>query len=205
MADAATYGVRLLHMGDGEVPGPEVFWMSDWDQWYTLAFQAVLIEGPGVKALVNTGPAEDLTAMNEQWATFLGERAAMKRGPGQWMPEQLEALGIAPAEITHVLLTHHHYDHVVGVRALADRFGAPVWAHEQTDQLIDDKVDQTFTDGDTIETGALRVEVIHTPGHCADHCALAFNGSKGPFEPLVVRHLSNCQNLFGENASNCLQ
>ncbi len=33
MAGAANYGVRLLHMGDGEVPGPEVFWMSDWDQW----------------------------------------------------------------------------------------------------------------------------------------------------------------------------
>jgi hypothetical protein len=105
MAGAATYGVRLLHMGDGEVPGPEVFWMSDWDQWYTLAFQAVLIEGPGVKALVNTGPAEDLTAMNERWATFLGERAAMKREPGQWMPEQLDRLGTRPEEITHVLLT----------------------------------------------------------------------------------------------------
>ncbi len=26
-------------------------------------------------------------------------------------------------EITHVLLTHHHYDHVVGVEALAERFG----------------------------------------------------------------------------------
>ena len=28
-----------------------------------------------------------------------------------------------------------------------------------------------------IETGALRIEVMHTPGHCADHCALAFNGT----------------------------
>ena len=28
-----------------------------------------------------------------------------------------------------------------------------------------------------IETGGLRIEVIHTPGHCADHCALAFNGT----------------------------
>jgi glyoxylase-like metal-dependent hydrolase (beta-lactamase superfamily II) len=80
-------------------------------------------------------------------------------------------------EITHVLLTHHHYDHVVGVRALADRFGAPVHAHRLTDELIDDKVDATFADGDVIESGALRIEVMHTPGHCADHCALAFNGT----------------------------
>ena len=80
-------------------------------------------------------------------------------------------------EITHLLLTHHHYDHVVGARALAERFGAPILAHELTDELIDEKVDETFADGDVIETGDLRIEVIHTPGHCADHCALAINGT----------------------------
>ncbi|WP_214105732.1 hypothetical protein [Acrocarpospora catenulata] len=99
------YGVRLLHLGDGDVPGPEVYWMSDWDQWYRLAFQAVLIQGPGVTALIGTGPAEDLGPMNERWAGFLGERAAMRREPGQWLPDQLATLGIAPEEVTHVLLT----------------------------------------------------------------------------------------------------
>ncbi len=80
-------------------------------------------------------------------------------------------------EITQLLLTHHHYDHVVGARQLADRFGVPIVAHELTDELIDEKVDETFTDGAVIETGNLRIEVIHTPGHCADHCALAINGT----------------------------
>jgi hydroxyacylglutathione hydrolase len=80
-------------------------------------------------------------------------------------------------EITQLVLTHHHYDHVVGARALADRFGAPIFAHELTADLIDEKVDETFTDGSVIETGNLRIEVIHTPGHCADHCALAINGT----------------------------
>ncbi|WP_062347152.1 hypothetical protein [Herbidospora yilanensis] len=99
------YSVRLLHLGDGDVPGPEVYWMSDWDRWYTLAFQAFLIQGEGVTALVGTGPAEDLGPMNEGWAAFLGERAAMRREPGMWLPDQLAALGIAPADVTHVLLT----------------------------------------------------------------------------------------------------
>ena len=80
-------------------------------------------------------------------------------------------------EITDLLLTHHHYDHVVGARALADRFGAPIRAHELTAELIDEAVDETFADGDVIASGALRIEVMHTPGHCADHCALAFNGT----------------------------
>ena len=80
-------------------------------------------------------------------------------------------------EITHLLLTHHHYDHVVGAAKLAERFGAPIHAHEKTAELIDDEVAETFADGDRIESGGLTIEVIHTPGHCADHCALAFNGT----------------------------
>lgn len=78
--------------------------------------------------------------------------------------------------ITHLLLTHHHWDHVVGMQELAQRFGVSILAHEKTAELLDGEVDQTFTDGDVIETGGLRIEVIHTPGHCADHCALLING-----------------------------
>ena len=75
-------------------------------------------------------------------------------------------------DVTHLLLTHHHYDHVVGARALAERVGATIAAHELTDELIDETVDETFTDGSVIESGGLRIEVMHTPGHCGDHCAL---------------------------------
>ncbi len=78
--------------------------------------------------------------------------------------------------ITHVLLTHHHWDHVFEMEQLAERFGVPILAHEKTAELLDGKVTETFTDGDTIETGGLTIEVIHTPGHCADHCALVING-----------------------------
>jgi hydroxyacylglutathione hydrolase len=79
-------------------------------------------------------------------------------------------------EITKVLLTHHHWDHVFGIEALAKRFGVPILAHELTAELLDGKVDETFADGEVVETGGLRIEVIHTPGHCADHCALLING-----------------------------
>ena len=35
-------------------------------------------------------------------------------------------------ELTHILLTHHHYDHIVGFEALAERFGVPVLAHRRS-------------------------------------------------------------------------
>lgn len=74
-------------------------------------------------------------------------------------------------EITHILLTHHHYDHVVGVERLAERYGVPVCAHELCAEQVD-AVTETIGEGEVIETGGLRIEPLHTPGHCADHLAL---------------------------------
>jgi hydroxyacylglutathione hydrolase len=78
--------------------------------------------------------------------------------------------------VTHLLLTHHHWDHVFEARKLAERFGVPILGHELTAELLDGVVDETFSDGDVIESGGLRIEVMHTPGHCADHCALLIDG-----------------------------
>jgi hypothetical protein len=99
------YEVRCLDVGSSEIPGPELFWMSEWDRWYPLTFQVVLIRGGGVTALVNTGPAEDLAPMNDRWAAFLGERARMAREPGQFILDRLREVGVAPDEVTHVILT----------------------------------------------------------------------------------------------------
>lgn len=94
-------------------------------------------------------------------------------GVGAPLAERAEREGI---RVTHLLLTHHHADHVVEAQALAGRFGVPIVAHELTGALVDANVDQVVGDGDVVETGALRIEVIATPGHCADHLALLVNG-----------------------------
>ncbi|MGH3663276.1 MAG: hypothetical protein ACRDTQ_15635 [Micromonosporaceae bacterium] len=100
-----TYQVTALPVGRSEIPGPELFWMGGWDEWRPLLFQVALIQGDGVTALVNTGPAEDLEPMNRRWAQVLGERAAMHREPGEFVIDQLARHGVTPADVTHVLLT----------------------------------------------------------------------------------------------------
>lgn len=99
------FSVDLLPMGTAEVPGPELFWMSDWDLWHPLLFQAVLIRGHGVTALVNTGPALDLGPMNRHWVAMLGDRAPLSREPGQFIVDALAAHGVTPGDVTHVILT----------------------------------------------------------------------------------------------------
>jgi hypothetical protein len=101
----ATYGVQLLPMGRGDIPGPELFWMSSWEKWHPLLFQTVLIKGGDITALVNTGPAKDLEPMNAHWAKVLGERAVLRRGPDEFVVDQLAKHGVTPDDVTHVVLT----------------------------------------------------------------------------------------------------
>jgi glyoxylase-like metal-dependent hydrolase (beta-lactamase superfamily II) len=63
--------------------------------------------------------------------------------------ERIERDGIG---ITHVLLTHHHGDHVVGVAELARRFDAPLVAHPLTAAEVAG-VDEALEDGATIRSG----------------------------------------------------
>jgi len=102
---SASYGVRSLRVGQCEIPGPELFWMSGWSEWYPLVFQVALIEGHGVVALVNTGPARDLTPMNDLWVKILGERARFRRAEGEFIADALRPAGVRPEDVTHVILT----------------------------------------------------------------------------------------------------
>jgi len=101
----SAYSVTTMAVGTSIIPGPELYWMSHFEEWFPLTFQSVLIRGEGVTALVNTGPALDLEPMNAGWAGFLGEKARMQRGEGEFILDQLAAQGVAPAEVTHVILS----------------------------------------------------------------------------------------------------
>jgi len=99
------FTVRSSKVGQVDVPGPELFWMSDWNDWYPLWFQVVLIQGDGVTALVNTGPPPDLAPINELWVPSLGERGTLLRSPEEELENVLAAAGVKAADVTHVLLT----------------------------------------------------------------------------------------------------
>ncbi len=81
-------------------------------------------------------------------------------------------------EITHVIDTHVHADHRSGGPALAARVGAEYCLHASAD------VDLAFTplhDGQEIELGNTRVQVLHTPGHTPESvCLVVIDLRRGP-------------------------
>ena len=100
-----SFEVQVLKMGQCDVPGPEVYWMSHWDKWYTLYFYMVVIRGHGTTAIINTGPPHDLTALNEVWRHFAGPRCQMVRAEEERPAAALASIGVRPEDVDYVLIT----------------------------------------------------------------------------------------------------
>ncbi|MEZ4362498.1 MAG: hydroxyacylglutathione hydrolase [Kofleriaceae bacterium] len=87
--------------------------------------------------------------------------------PGEAAPV-LAALAAAGAQLHQVWATHHHPDHVGGLRGLLDAFpGLEVVAHRRDAERVRafGRVTRVVEDGDVVELGALRATIVHNPGH----------------------------------------
>ncbi|MCK0198420.1 hydroxyacylglutathione hydrolase [Ancylobacter sp. 6x-1] len=82
----------------------------------------------------------------------------------------LDAEGWTP---THILVTHHHTDHIAGVLALKERFGATVIGPKAEADTIPG-LDFAVVDGDPVAVGSLVGRVMETPGHTRGHIVFLF-------------------------------
>jgi hydroxyacylglutathione hydrolase len=75
-------------------------------------------------------------------------------------------------QLTHVLLTHHHHDHVLALdEVLTKHPGTPVLIHEAERSLVP-QATGTITPGEPIVCGAIELQPFHTPGHTAGMVSL---------------------------------
>lgn len=92
-----------------------------------------------------------------------------------WFIEQAEQKGV---DITYVMDTHIHADHLSGASEIVRKTGASYLLHENSSAEFD------FTplkDGEYFSAGNVGVEVLHTPGHTMDSiCLLVTDNSRGP-------------------------
>jgi hydroxyacylglutathione hydrolase len=86
--------------------------------------------------------------------------------------------------ISHVFLTHFHADFVAGHLELRERVGAEICLGSRA------KAEYEFTplrDGDSIEFGKVRLEVLETPGHSPESMSiLVYDLAKDEKDPYAV-------------------
>lgn len=88
-----------------------------------------------------------------------------------------------------ILLTHGHFDHIMGVPKLKELTGAKVGCYEKEAAICNDPYlnlsvsfgssfgivpDITYKDGDTIGAAGISCKVIATPGHTSGGCCYYF-------------------------------
>lgn len=83
--------------------------------------------------------------------------------------------------LTHLLITHHHLDHIEGADALKKRFPRMKIVGAARDAHRLPPLDQAVSEGDEVALGAARATVIATPGHTLGHLAYYFPDDEAVF------------------------
>ena len=94
-------------------------------------------------------------------------------------------------EIVAVLETHIHADFVSGTRELAHHLGATIYLSDEGGEMWTyqnvEKFNHTLVkDGDRIDIGELRFEVVHTPGHTPESISFVLTDGGKADEPIGI-------------------
>ena len=94
--------------------------------------------------------------------------------------------------LEYILLTHGHFDHILGANMFREKTGAKIAAHELETEYLENP-DKSMSGGETISANILLKEndiltfgdisfrVIHTPGHTKGSCCLVCESEKVMF------------------------
>lgn len=109
---------------------------------------------------------------------------------GEYIYSKLTQRGFC---VRQILLTHAHFDHILGANDLRRLCKAPVYAYEAEKALCEDEEnnltrdcgrpctvipDKYLKDGDVVEAAGLSCRVIATPGHTIGSCCYYFEAEK---------------------------
>lgn len=121
--------------------------------------------------------------------------------PGGDAAEILAAVARHKLDIQYVLLTHAHFDHIGAVAEVVQATGAPLALHPDDLPILRARGDATMfgifiqpspdpglslSDGQVIEVGALRLHVLHTPGHTPGHVTFHEAKARAAFDGDVL-------------------
>jgi hydroxyacylglutathione hydrolase len=123
-----------------------------------------------------------IPCLSDNYAYLLHDHATHMVGvvdPSEPEPVR-QALSAKGLRLTHILNTHHHFDHTGGNLDLKAEFGARVIGPRADEERIPG-IDEAFGEGDIFTFGAQDALVMDIPGHTKGHIAFYFKAAKAVF------------------------
>ena len=114
-------------------------------------------------------------------------RSAVVIDPGGDARRLARRIGELGLDLAAILNTHAHFDHIMEAWSLRDLMGGDIYLNPKDEPLLYDpmvglgavlrsanpepkvKIDRSLQEGDVLNFGALRFEVLETPGHTPGH------------------------------------
>ena len=122
--------------------------------------------------------------------------------PGWEVPRILDAASRDGYRLTKAFVTHHHFDHVMGLSELLKATDLPIYVHRDDAPLLEVARSslKSVSGGETVQVGGLPVTLIHTPGHTEGSQCLLVNGRLLSGDTLFIRACGRCDLPGGDPA-----
>ena len=139
-----------------------------------------------------------------------GEKETIVFDPADYGKEIYDELTRQGLEIKAIFLTHGHFDHIMGVKALKEACGAPVYASALEKDLLTDpylntsaqygrscvvEPDHWLVDGETVTAAGITLRMISTPGHTEGSCCYYIEETGG--DPILLSGDTLFENSVG--------
>ena len=124
--------------------------------------------------------------------------------PATCPPEFVSYIKNAGLTVKAVLLTHGHFDHIMGLDALLKEFSVPVYAHEAEREVLESEqlnssasmLGQPYsfsgadyvTNRQELRIAGFEIRVIYTPGHTIGGCCYYIEKEKALFSGDTLFH-----------------
>lgn len=125
-----------------------------------------------------------------------GATAAIDAPDADPIIETLKAKGWT---LTHIFVTHKHFDHIEGIPALQAAYDCEVIGPEES-AAETGMYDRTVKGGDTVSWCGEEIAVMATPGHTLDHITYYFPENKLVFAADLIFSLGCGRVIEGDHA-----
>jgi len=104
------YEIEIYRNGVTKAPGPEIYYLSDWDKEYLLCTYVFVVKGHGHTMLVDTG-CGDISKINEMLLEEFKGKITFDLPEDETIEAIIEKAKIDPEEVDYVFVSHLHHDH----------------------------------------------------------------------------------------------